>query len=91
MSKRALIAALSLAGFAEAQVPPAAQTPLIPSTAVGDVAIFPNALNRAQSRIIGTDTVQNGLFSFTLDGYCSGKRDVRARSGARTIHTGRGV
>ena len=69
MSHRVLTAALFFATSAFAvTVPPAAQTGYIPSTFVGDVAIFPNAANPNQSRIIGTDQLQNGLFSFTFDG-----------------------
>lgn len=69
MSHRVLTAALFVATSAFAvTVPPAAQTPLVPSTFVGDVAIFHNSANPHQSRIIGTDTLQNGLFSFTFDG-----------------------
>lgn len=68
MRLRTLLVVVCWSTLAVAQVTPSAQTPLIPSTAVGDLAIFPNPLNPDESRLIGTDRLQNGLFSFRLDG-----------------------
>ena len=68
MSKPVLTVAVLWASLSLAQVPSSGQTPVIPSTGVGDVALFINVGNPQASRVIGTDSIQNGLFSFTLDG-----------------------
>ncbi len=58
----------ALSSFAQTVVQPTGATPIVPSNSAGDVAIFPNPVNINESRLIGTDSTQNGLFSFTLDG-----------------------
>lgn len=88
--KRFLTAVLMVSAVASAQVIPfSAETPDIPSTFVGDVAIFPNIANPSQSRIIGTDTMQGGLFTFPLDGgvgenlFLGAMRGVDVKTGLR--------
>jgi len=70
LNRALFAAAVLLASLAGAQtiVPFTAETPTIASTFVGDVAIFPNTANPAQGRLIGTDRVQNGLYTYFFDG-----------------------